>query len=865
MSEPGVIELRVHGVSGTPPEELLNTKIVRQVAGNGSVGFYRPRLREDLLDIAVGSAGPPGADAPLLEGYSWGGLTSGAASRALWLLLLPFTLSNVAPRMRPLVDGESRAGACARWLIWYLSRLIALAMTALFVIGAAGVSIDLYAWQCGDGSDAARPDCSRARPSWLIEPLLGMSVQHRLALGAVLPMALMLGLLLLSKRTINQYESVSVNAHGPGEVDPPTPVDAPTGPNTIEPQLSSRWMWRNEHLVRRLRQLHLQVSFAIVLWVVLAPMHFALRPLCRVAVLAVVVYSVCMLASRAYTGRLPSRRMMAVNVAVWMLLAALAAVCAGLLLLDDDVLGGNPGNVVPGFAGTATLVFMVLNCLVAAFSVLIAWCAWRWRSSYSPSDGVRPLWGLSAIVVAVMGVFTGAIFASGTYVFAAAWLVSGSARPSYEEATTVGQTFQFPDIVQNANRAFAVSAAFFVAFVVCLAVGLLVSRRKRVHRYQAILESAYGSDPVRADPRRARAVAASLWSGRQVDYASRYLGALSVIGAIVSIGFLVVLFSRSGPLCEWAHYPAPPGSTCATDGPKHGVLWTGWLSGGYLQQLGAYLTITALLGLVALGAAAFRVAKTRRSVGILWDVASFWPRAAHPFAAPCYAERTVPDLVTRVLYYVEGEGRKSVVISGHSQGTVISAATLFQLDALTPARRASIGFLSFGCVLRRLYGRFFPVYFGAERMDRLRLALGGPDQAEGPASAARATRWRNLWRYSDYLGGAVFTGPPQPLIDLIDGAPPDPDFAVDHVDHRLIDPVWGRPPGDTQWPKPNSHSNYWADPLFPAAAALVASRLSPPPAPDAVVGTSATVGSGDAIESGAMLSGAPVGSGTGGE
>lgn len=827
MNEPTVVELRVHGVSGTPPEELLNTKLVRQVAGNGSVGFYRPRMREDALDAPVGADGPPAA-APMLEGYCWGGLTSGAASRALWLLLLPFTLSNLAPRMRPLVRGEDRDGAVARWLMWYLSRLIALAMTALFVVGAVGVSIDLFAWQCGDGSDPARADCSKARPGWLIGPLLGMSTQHRMALGALLPLALMLGLLLLSKRTINHYESVSVNALGPGE-DAPTPVDAQTGPDTIEPRLTSRWMWRNEHLVRRLRQLHLQLSAAVVLWILLAPLSISVRPICRAAVIAVILYGAAMLTWPAYTGRRPSRRMMRMNIAAWLVLGAVGVICAAHLLLDDDAASGNPSNVMPGFAGTATMVFLILGCLVIAYSLLIVWSAWRWRALAAQQDGPRPLWGIASVVVALMGLFAAAIFTSGTYVFAAAWMVSGSARPSYAAATTVGRSFQFPDIVQNANRAFAVSVLLFIVFAACLAVGMALTRHRRLRRYGAMLESAYGPDAVRADPARARAVAAALWSGRQVDYASRYLGVLAATGAAVSLWFVVVLLSRSGPLCEWARYPAPAGDACATDGPRHGLLWTGLLSAGYLQQVGAYVTILAMIGLVAIGTAAFRVAKTRRSVGILWDVASFWPRAAHPFAAPCYAERTVPDLVTRVLYYVEGEGAKSVVLSGHSQGTVISAAALFQLDALTPARRSSIGFLSFGCVLRRLYGRYFPAYFGAERMDKLRHALGGEPSAD-PAAPARASRWRNLWRYSDYLGGAVFSGPPQPLIALADGSPPPADLANDDVDHRLIDPVWDRPPGDTQWPKADSHSNYWVDPLFPVAAALLASRLAPPPA-----------------------------------
>ena len=89
----GVTELRVHGVSGTPPEAMLCHPHVQRVAGDGTTGFYR-RLWEARQTSAD-------RDGRRLEAYSWGGLTSGGWSRALWLLLLPFMLLNVAFFMTP--------------------------------------------------------------------------------------------------------------------------------------------------------------------------------------------------------------------------------------------------------------------------------------------------------------------------------------------------------------------------------------------------------------------------------------------------------------------------------------------------------------------------------------------------------------------------------------------------------------------------------------------------------------------------------------------------------------------------------------------------------------------------------------------
>ena len=55
-----VVELRVHGVSGTPPEALLGcpTDFIKQKTGDKSSGFYR---REDWIDTAVEAATPPTA------------------------------------------------------------------------------------------------------------------------------------------------------------------------------------------------------------------------------------------------------------------------------------------------------------------------------------------------------------------------------------------------------------------------------------------------------------------------------------------------------------------------------------------------------------------------------------------------------------------------------------------------------------------------------------------------------------------------------------------------------------------------------------------------------------------------------------
>jgi hypothetical protein len=156
-----------------------------------------------------------------------------------------------------------------------------------------------------------------------------------------------------------------------------------------------------------------------------------------------------------------------------------------------------------------------------------------------------------------------------------------------------------------------------------------------------------------------------------------------------------------------------------------------------------------LLGL-ALFAYAFRDPLLRRRVGVLWDVATFWPRGFHPLAPPCYAERAVPELQQRITWLANQPDRR-VILSAHSQGTALALAALVQLD---PAVRARVAFVSYGCPLARLYRRAFPAYIGDGCLPALWRDLNTP-------SLEGITRWKNFWRRTDLIGGPVFCGDDQ--------------------------------------------------------------------------------------------------------
>ncbi|KAB1901656.1 hypothetical protein [Micromonospora sp. AMSO31t] len=228
------------------------------------------------------------------------------------------------------------------------------------------------------------------------------------------------------------------------------------------------------------------------------------------------------------------------------------------------------------------------------------------------------------------------------------------------------------------------------------------------------------------------------------------------------------------------------------------------LGGSALARPVAFVTdlgvlLIGLFALVLLGAGLFAYRSAAiRMVGVLWELATFWPRAAHPLAAPCYGERAVPDLTRRIGHLVAGGD--AVVLSGQSHGSVLAAAAVLQLPE---SSRARVALLTYGTPLGRLYSRVFPAHVGPEVLREVGARLDW--------------RWINLWRQTDPVGGPVFGADT--------GATDDP---AAHVDRRARDPAGLLiPPGDTVPPKIGGHRFAPDDNLQRAAGELVR-RLHPP-------------------------------------
>jgi hypothetical protein len=169
---------------------------------------------------------------------------------------------------------------------------------------------------------------------------------------------------------------------------------------------------------------------------------------------------------------------------------------------------------------------------------------------------------------------------------------------------------------------------------------------------------------------------------------------------------------------------------------------------GGLATLGHFLALSAAGGLlVFLVRRAYRPSQ-RRLVGILWDVFTFWPRRFHPLGVRPYAERAVPELQHRLVHHVD-EHDRTVILSAHSQGTVIAFAALVQGDQVFDRVARRVALITYGSPLWQLYAMAFPAYFDRRGFDRLRKRLVG---GTGPGSLA----WLNFYRRTDYIGKEVF-------------------------------------------------------------------------------------------------------------
>ncbi len=707
-SGPRIVELRVHGVSGTPPEQMLETAHVRQVSGDGYSRFFVPvDCFGALPHDPVTSGESPHQTSTRREAFHWGRYTSGNWRQALWLALIPFGFVNAAQFML--------SNPTTMWQrVWHSAvgaalRLVAFGLTCTFALALSAITVDLIARQ------------------WVPTTGLGAAVGAGWLLGggAAVAALAVYGLYLLGRRNT--------------KVNPPrdpagilgSEIGACSG-------LTEESFYTGDPDATSLSRLHLAGGVATVATVGVLTDAGAegrwgheLAFLLSTSVLAVVAVVVTALgdpegsASPTYADEsarnLWRRTVQHENVGR---AAALAALVALAVTLAQVVLGGSLTSTrTDAVERLANAFVMILTVTLLILFVSAGVLAFLTRDRTRPRRGPRTRdpfarygAGMAAPVVAALGAFLGVGYAA-SFVLAANQIFGGAA--------------DLPPIVQSVTFVWGCNVLLAVLAGAFFALMTRARRSAREGRVRAAYGRVYGdSTPAWMTEAWIRRVATATALARLKNHVTLTLIAFSAFGVMLSA---LMVLERT-----------PLG---AGDDLAFLVVPQRWVD--VLSPLGAWALIALAGLLMSTARQSLRVKEKQRTINVVWDVVSFWPRSVHPFVPPPYSQFAVQGLRDRIRHHldtclVKGDRATApadvVVVEAHSQGSFIAVASLLWL---TRDELARVGLLTFGSQLRVIFPRAFPAYVNRRVLESLNQAMDG--------------RWINLFRDTDPIAGPVLS------------------------------------------------------------------------------------------------------------
>lgn len=768
----GAVELRIHGVSGTPPEALIK-QAPTLVAGTPVAGFYR----HDPTDVPLNSSSPG-----VREGYAWGGLTSGTRiTSALRLLLLPFSLVNVAgwmvPGVRvgddpapthPPLGEEGGPPPMARRVAWHAltARLLAACLTLLVTAGAVWIA-----------TTVARFGAQRFH--WPVSE--DGVMQGKLALAGVV--VLSAAWVWSSRRRailpkVGALSPTAARGMASGAV-----AHAP-----LETFDVSR-LWQITDVTKRLSGIHwaFSISAAVVLIDYALDGQFAMARWLAVASIAIGVVGLIAFLAAATWGR------SVVRAVRWSALP-LAAIAAVALL----VRGGAAATPAALTDGTLKAVAFSAACVWAAVTVLLIA-----QFAIGPSGG-PPVARLHAGAFTVIGFGTAVTGIVGLELITTRWLngnltllvdpILGAMARSIamvgflsvavmlllvlvqlrvlKGPTGVDRFQRLRGTVEHARGAIVTSAVVFgvgaaATIVFALAAAWMQHGEKQVRGPLASLEG--GASWAKYGWFVVAAVIAAVAVGSFVE------GLRARIVAVVlgTIGILLALWAAIAGYHAWvAHTEVWDASWEVATKTTSTWFVLAAVAGAFLAPAAA---VVAYIGWGS------RDQGLRRGVGIIWDLVDFWPRQFHPWAPPPYTDTTIPELSERIGDLVKSSEDTRVVVSAHSQGAIIAVPAITRLKAyggLTAEQAARVSLLTYGQLLDAHYRWLFPWIFNPTLFAQVDEFL--------------EHRWVNLFRTTDPLG--------QPVCTL---------GAGEGARNVMIDSDLTMPVGPTSPPKTLNHGDYW--------------------------------------------------------
>ena len=862
------VELRVHGVSGTPPESMLAKAHVLQVDGDDKSRFFRAVNSDDRELLAT--------DGHTVEGFHWGRYTSGTWLKALWLALIPFGLVNAATFMLPAAerrDGSVDATA-RRWRIGAMAglRLQAIFLTVVFAFANGLLLIDIVGTRWTYRNLGSIPD---GFERWVP----AAAVVTAGLVFAVLGRRLRPGPLLAGP--------ASHLAPDPAlqPVDAVTPRD-PIGFDPVERRtpFARSEFYRGDTDTPALFALHVSAGLLTVavmaqrfsreeLWSRGPGLDTLIFILLGVTIAATIALgdperaATSLQQDEEHTGAvLRWHRGLSRTALVLLALSIVALLLAAANVLERGLPAervtsaaseGKDRFVVPEFVrrvdefdrlGGLLVALGVVAAIAAAVpALMLARRSRTWQAS--PEE---PAWhfraysgGRASVAFANLAVLLGVGFAAA--------LVTGASTALGIREFKAGKASIYGSTPLIDRVAYAWGLGIVIALVIIL-TWLVVSRVRSRDDLEPHTRVGYPGHVMypaeRPDaspypsPRLGKwraSLMGAVWKSRLKNQAAGLVWFIVGLGGVLAafLGWAEIARLRNdrpwGPLQPLS---VSPEEVAGLDG-----FWRALAP--VLTQLGSWALLGLIVLLVAKGRQAVKDEQTRRGINVIWDVIAFWPHAVHPFTAAPYSQRAVVDLSERIRHHVaagpdDPAPRRHVIVCGHSQGSLVSFAAL---NLLSDAELRRIGLLTFGSQLRVIFPRAFPAYVNHDAIEDLRGRLG--------------SAWVNLWRDTDPLAGPVLSwnhawdgsrwksehfelpehasGPDRttnPALVAVDRTAGAFDVWRCGDDWRLTDPVQrlpvlpagAEPLQEAPINTLRGHSLFWFDPVWPAALAELRHR-----------------------------------------
>ncbi|MGH1562568.1 hypothetical protein [Mumia sp. DW29H23] len=733
------VELRVHGVSGTPAGSMLDRPYVCQVGGDDESRYFR----------SVDASGNEleGHAGQTLEAYHWGRLTSGSRVKALWLILLPFGMVNGAHYMLPPI-GPGTVPRLLHAVCDALLRLVGVLLTSMFAFAAGLVLIDLIAWR------------------WAPSVRFLQSLQPGVVLGtAVLLTALVVVVIAFLGRGYRQgrvralWNRIDARRSG---VPAPAPAETyePPKERSVTP-LAQESFYSGDTRTPTLRDLHLAAGLLVVaamgIWVAHPFAWERDKVTLQLALMGwvavVVVVTLLGDPEKGTRDRLPSgeatwREVWKQTTAVLGILALVGSVAllvasvadmGGVSKVEWTMLRDRPeafdviANWLLVIGVAALLALFVVNLLL----VLV-------QRSQRPAKGTPGRYfapyagGMAAALFTAIGTFIGVGFSAAvaTGISSALNLSTPVAGTSDGAQVTVGTTPMLDRV--------AYAWGLNVVILVVILIGVVVWRMRRRRRTGERVTAMYTDGgsllvPQRWVSRVRFAVQKARVKNAVGAICLSFAGAGMVLAVVLAVELVPCINSRDPSTCGHA-----PGWLDVLSQPKYVVGADGVAKSNVVALFGAWLLIAAAGWLLLQSRKAVAEEGKRRGLNVVWDVLAFWPHAVHPFSPRAYSKRCVEDLRERIRWHlarVPADGtQRDLVLCGHSQGSLISFATMMLLD---DEERDRVALVTFGSQLRVIFPKAFPAYVSFTAINQLYRELNGA--------------WINLYRTTDELAGPVLS------------------------------------------------------------------------------------------------------------